>query len=66
MLLVCELNPLGEGRSMYTARIRQIVKCTGTFYAYKAEARWDPKREQTRFGRRGLVEYADPKTGGVG
>ena len=66
VVLVCELNPIGEGRSLSAARVRQTVKRTGTFYARKAEAGWDPKREQTRFGRRGLVEYDDPKTGEVG
>lgn len=40
------------------------VHCT--FYAHKAEVRWDPKRKPARFGRRGLVGHADPKTGGVG
>ena len=36
---------------------------TGTACACEAEARWDPRRKQSRYGRRGLVGHVDPETG---
>ena len=45
------------------ALIRQTDRRTGT--VYEAEARWDPKRKQSRYGRRKLVGHVDPRTGEV-
>ena len=28
---------------------------------YEAEARWDPERKQSRYGRRRLVGHVDPR-----
>ena len=47
------------------ALIRQTDRRTGVVYVYEAEARWDPKRRQSRYGRRRLVGHVDPKTGEV-
>ena len=47
------------------ALIRQTDRRTGVVYVYEAEARWDPKRRQSRYGRRRLVGDVDPKTGEV-
>ena len=47
------------------ALIRQTDRRTGTVYVYEAEARWDPKRKQSRYGRRRLVGHVDPGTGEV-
>ena len=47
------------------ALIRQTDRRTGTVYACEAEARWDPKRKQSRYGRRRLVGHVDPGTGEV-
>ena len=44
------------------ALIRQTDRRTGTVYVYEAEARWDPKRKQSRYGRRRLVGHVDPGT----
>ena len=38
---------------------------TGTACACEAEARWEPRRKQSRYGRRGLVGHVDPGTGEV-
>ena len=38
---------------------------TGTACACEAEARWDPRGRQSRYGRRGLVGHVDPGTGEV-
>ena len=47
------------------ALIRQTDRRTGVVYVYEAEARWDPKRKQSRYGRRRLVGHVDPRTGEV-
>ena len=47
------------------ALIRQTDRRTGTACACEAEARWDPKRKQSRYGRRRLVGHVDPGTGEV-
>lgn len=47
------------------ALIRQTDRRTGTVYVYEAEARWDPERKQSRYGRRKLVGHVDPRTGEV-
>ena len=47
------------------AQIRQADKRTGTIYVYEAEAKWDPGRKQTRYGKRRLVGHVDPETGEV-
>ena len=47
------------------AQIRQTDKRTGTVYVYEAEAKWDPERKQTRYGKRRLVGHVDPETGVV-
>ena len=47
------------------ALIRQTDRRTGVVYVYEAEARWDPKRRQSRYGRRRLVGHVDPRTGEV-
>ena len=47
------------------ARIKQTDKRTGTVYVYEAEAKWDPERKQSRYGRRKLVGHIDPTTGEV-
>ena len=47
------------------ALIRQTDRRTGTACACEAEARWDPKRKQSRYGRRRLVGHVDPETGEV-
>ena len=47
------------------ALIRQTDRRTGTACVYEAEARWDPKRKQSRYGRRRLVGHVDPGTGEV-
>ena len=47
------------------AQIRQTDKRTGTVYVYEAEAKWDPGRKQTRYGKRRLVGHVDPETGEV-
>ena len=47
------------------ARIRQTDKRTGTVYVYEAEAKWDPERKQTRYGKRRLVGHVDPESGEV-
>ena len=47
------------------APMRQADGRTGTVYVYEAEARWDPKRKQSRYGRRRLVGHVDPGTGEV-
>ena len=47
------------------ALIRQADRRTGTVYVYEAEARWDPERKQSRYGRRRLVGHVDPGTGEV-
>lgn len=41
----------------------QTDRRTGT--VYEAEARWDPKRRWSRYGRRRLVGHVDPGTGEV-
>ena len=41
----------------------QTDRRTGT--ACEAEARWDPERKQSRYGRRRLVGHAGPRTGEV-
>ena len=43
----------------------QTDRRTGTACAYEAEARWDPKRRQSRYGRRRLVGHVDPRAGEV-
>jgi hypothetical protein len=50
---------------MKTAQIRQADKRTGAVYVYEAEAKWDPERKQTRYGKRKLVGHVDPETGEV-
>lgn len=47
------------------ALIRQTDRRTGTVYVYEAEARWDPEKKQSRYGRRKLVGHVDPRTGEV-
>ena len=47
------------------ALIRQTDRRTGTACACEAKARWDPKRKQSRYGRRRLVGHVDPGTGEV-
>lgn len=47
------------------AQIRQTDKRTGTVYVYEAEAKWDPERKQTRYGKRRLIGHVDPETGEV-
>ena len=47
------------------ALIRQTDRRTGTVYACEAEARWDPEKKQSRYGRRRLVGHVDPRTGEV-
>lgn len=47
------------------ALIRQTDRRTGTVYVYEAEARWDPEKKQSRYGRRRLVGHVDPRTGEV-
>ena len=47
------------------ALIRQTDGRTGTVYVYEAEARWDPEKKQSRYGRRRLVGHVDPGTGEV-
>ena len=47
------------------ALIRQTDRRTGTVYVYEAEAKWDPERKQSRYGRRKLVGHVDPRTGEV-
>ena len=47
------------------ALIRQTDRRTGAACACEAEARWDPKRKQSRYGRRRLVGHVDPGTGEV-
>lgn len=47
------------------AQIRQTDKRTGTVYVYETEAKWDPERKQTRYGKRKLVGHVDPETGEV-
>ena len=47
------------------AQIRQTDKATGIVYVYEAEAKWDPERKQSRYGRRRLVGHVDPGTGEV-
>ena len=39
------------------ALIRQTDRRTGTVYVYEAEARWDPEKKQSRYGRRKLVGH---------
>ena len=43
----------------------QTDRRTGTACACEAEARWDPERKQSRYGRRRLVGHVDPRTGEV-
>ena len=38
---------------------------TGAACACEAEARWDPEKKQSRYGRRKLVGHVDPRTGEV-
>ena len=45
------------------ALIRQTDRRTGT--ACEVEARWDPKRKQSRYGRRRLLGYVDSEAGEV-
>ena len=47
------------------ALIRQTDRRTGAACACEAEARWDPKRKQSRYGRRRLVGHVDLGTGEV-
>ena len=47
------------------ALIRQTDGRTGTACACEAEARWDLKRKQSRYGRRRLVGHVDLGTGEV-
>ena len=47
------------------APMRQADGRTGAACACEAEARWDPKRKQSRHGRRGLVGHVGPGTGEV-
>ena len=47
------------------ALMRQTDRRTGVVCVYEAEARWDPKRKQSRYGRRRLAGHVDPKTGEV-
>ena len=47
------------------ALIRQADGRTDVVCVYEAEVRWDPKRKQSRYGRRRLVGHVDPKTGEV-
>ena len=53
----------GDGGGM--ALMRQADGRTGVVCVYEAEARWDPKRKQSRYGRRRLAGHVDPKTGEV-
>ena len=53
------------GREAGMALIRQTDRRTGAACACEAEARWDPKRKQSRYGRRRLVGHVDPGTGEV-
>ena len=43
----------------------QTDRRTGTACAYEAEARWDPERRRSRYGRRRPVGHVDPRTGEV-
>ena len=47
------------------ALVRQKDKRTGIVYVYEAEAKWDPEKKQSRYGRRRLVGHVDPETGEV-
>ena len=47
------------------APMRQTDRRTGTACACEAEARWDPEKKQSRYGRRRLVGHVDPRTGEV-
>mgnify|MGYP000947386645 CR=1 FL=1 len=47
------------------APMRQADGRTGAACACEAEARWDPKRKQSRHGRRRLVGHVGPETGEV-
>ncbi|WP_165249671.1 IS1634 family transposase [Adlercreutzia sp. ZJ141] len=47
------------------AQIRQTDKATGIVYVYEAEAKWDPVKKQSRYGKRKLVGHVDPQTGEV-
>ena len=42
--------------------IRQTDRRTGTACACEAEARWDPERKQSRYGRRRLVGHVNRQT----
>lgn len=47
------------------AQIRQTDKATGIVYVYETQAKWDPEKKQSRYGKRTLVGHVDPETGEV-
>ena len=47
------------------AQIRQTDKATGIVYVYETQAKWDPEKKQSRYGKRKLVGHVDPETGDV-